>query len=154
MKTARILLVENSSLLASLLPLQLTKHGYQVVRVVKTGEEAVETAANTPLDIVLMDIDLDGEMDGIAAAAALRHIQDIPLVFTTSHSDREIQKRVQANGPAICLLKPFTEKELTLAIQFALFQHEANREKQRLEQEVRRLTQLLDDKTVESGKDT
>jgi DNA-binding response OmpR family regulator len=154
MKTARILLVENSSLLATLLPLQLTKHGYQVVRVVKTGEEAVETAANTPLDIVLMDIDLDGEMDGIAAATALQKIQNVPLVFTTSHSDLEIQKRIQANGPAISLLKPFTEKELTLAIQFALYQHAAEREKQRLEQEVRRLTQLLTNKAVESGKET
>jgi DNA-binding response OmpR family regulator len=148
MKTARLLLVENSPLLASLLPIQLAKHGYQVLGQARTGEEAVEKASALPLDIVLMDIDLDGEMDGIAAAEAIRKMQDVPVIFTTSHSDSEIQKRIQTGGPATCLLKPFTEKDLSIAIKFTLYRHKAEQERQRLENEVRRLSQLLESKAV------
>jgi len=121
MKTARLLIVENSPLLATLLPMQLAKHGFQVVAQAATGEDAVLKAAHTPLDLVLMDIDLDGEMDGIAAAEAICKTQDVPILFTTSHSGQDIQKRLHAAGPAACILKPFTEKELAIAIEFRLF---------------------------------
>ncbi len=143
MKTAKLLLVENNLLLARLLPLQLTKHGYEIVAVAKSGEEAIIKAAQHPLDLVLMDIDLDGMVDGIAAAAGIQAAQDVPVIFTTSHADAEIQRRVQAAGPVTCLLKPFTEKEISIAIEFNLYRHRAERERARLEAELRRLKDQL-----------
>jgi len=144
MKTARLLIVENSPLLATLLPMQLAKHGFQVVAQAATGEDAVLKAAHTPLDLVLMDIDLDGEMDGIAAAEAICKTQDVPILFTTSHSGQDIQKRLHAAGPAACILKPFTEKELAIAIEFRLFRHQSERLQQEMNAEIQRLTQRLE----------
>jgi DNA-binding response OmpR family regulator len=83
-------------------------------------------------------------MDGIAAAEAICKTQDVPILFTTSHSGQDIQKRLHAAGPAACILKPFTEKELAIAIEFRLFRHQSERLQQEMNAEIQRLTQRLE----------
>jgi len=141
MKMAKLLLVENNPLLLKLLPLQLTRRGWQVAATVQTGEEAIVQARETRPDLVLMDIDLDGAIDGITAAASIKQELGIPILFTTSHNDPQTASRIQsAVGPALCLVKPFTEKEIALAIEFALYRHAAETERARLESQLRALT--------------
>jgi len=140
MNMAKLLLVENNPLLVKLLPLQLTRRGWQIVATVQTGEDAILQARNTRPDLVLMDIDLDGDMDGITAAASIKNDFGIPILFTTSHNDPQATSRIQKSvGAALCLLKPFTEKEIALAIEFALYRHAAETERAKLESQLRAL---------------
>src|SRR4051812_29578574 len=83
----RILIVEDESLVALDLEERLTKLGYEVTGVVDNGEDALRLTLATKVDLVLMDIHIRGEKDGIQTAASLRKTADLPVVFLTAHAD-------------------------------------------------------------------
>ncbi len=87
MNPARILITEDEIMVARDLEQRLHKFGYQVADIVDTGEEAVQKAALLHPDLVLMDIRLNGEMDGIAAARQIRSASKTPVVFVTAYAD-------------------------------------------------------------------
>ena len=126
--TPRILIVEDERLISLDLSRRLPKLGYDVCAIVPTGEEAVTKAAELLPDLVLMDICLRGEMDGIQAAEIIKRENDRPVVFLSANSDEMTLNRAKLSRPSSYILKPFKERELQIGIDMALLNHGLNRE--------------------------
>ncbi|WP_165922912.1 ATP-binding protein [Sulfurirhabdus autotrophica] len=139
-----ILIVEDEPFVAGYLRVTLGDLGYAVAGVVDTGEEAVRIAIEQSLDLVLMDVVLAGEMDGIAAAELIHHHSDIPIIFLTAHSDEGFLKRAKITQPFAYLMKPLKESELRLTIELALQRHEMD---SRLKTREKLLQGILDSLT-------
>jgi len=121
--SAKVLIVEDEGLIAMDLRQRLNALGYTVADVVSTGLGAVESAAQHLPDIILMDIRLKGEMDGIEAARRIRAAADLPVVFVTSYADDATVKRALGSEPVAYLVKPFSDQELHTTIDVALYRH-------------------------------
>src|SRR6056297_3190113 len=129
-----LLLVDDNAIIAMNHKMMLQKNGFELV-LAFSGEEAVETVKNVPaIDIVLMDIDLEGGIDGVEATRRILSIRDLPVVFLTNHSERAYVKRVKQitnygyvlkNGGEFVLLE-------TINMAFSLFEArgEVEREKE------------------------
>ena len=127
MAKARILVVEDSRIIALELKDRLKNLGYTLEAVVSSGEEAVEEATRIRPDLVLMDIKLKGEMDGVEATTAIRADLDIPVVYLTAYADEDTLRRAKITEPYGYILKPFEERELHTAIEMALYKHKAEK---------------------------
>lgn len=121
---ARILVVEDEGIIAEDIKMCLQDLGYNVLDVVTTGEEALRVAETRQPNLVLMDVILRGEMDGIEAAQLIHERLNIPVVFLTAHSDDPVLTRAKASEPFGYLIKPFRDRELHSTIEMALFKHE------------------------------
>jgi CheY-like chemotaxis protein len=130
--SSRVLVVEDERIVAAALQHQLEHGGYEVVANVGRGEAAVREAARHRPDIVLMDINLAGEMDGIAASAQIRDEVGTPVIFLTAFSDEATLKRAGATVPFSYLLKPVQERQLRPAIEMALYRHNLELEREDL----------------------
>jgi signal transduction histidine kinase len=139
MEQARVMVVEDEGLVALALGQRLQALGYDLAAVASSGEEAVERAVAVRPDIVLMDIMLEGAMDGIEAAARIREEVDVPVVYLTAYSDVQTLRRAKQTGALGYLVKPFVERELVTTLETALSRHSIERE-QRV-----RLRGLLDE---------
>jgi DNA-binding response OmpR family regulator len=120
MSRRRILIVEDVSMIADFMELILDRHGFQVSGKVATGEEAIQAACETSFDAVLMDIKLEGFIDGIEAAVSIRRHCNIPVVFVSAHTEADIIQRAMATGANGYLIKPFKGKDLLFALERAL----------------------------------
>jgi DNA-binding NarL/FixJ family response regulator len=118
----RILIVEDQALVALDLREYLTGMGMTVVGVVDSAAAAVDTAVRERPDVVLMDIRLQGERDGVDAALDLQRL-DMAIVFLTAHSDRATLERVRRSAPFGYLLKPIQDYELIATIERAIQHH-------------------------------
>lgn len=129
MSTApRIAVVDDELIVAKDLELSLTRMGYQVSGTAPTGEEAVTLATSSKPDLMLMDIRLRGELDGIEAARQIRHQLDVPIVFVTAFADEATLARARETHPYGYLVKPVQEKALRSTITTALNRHRADRQ--------------------------
>lgn len=124
MSSVKILIVEDESIVAMDLKHRLENMNYTVLAVVSSGEEAVEKAAIMLPDLILMDIVLMGEMDGIQAAQIIKDNYNIPVLYLTAYSDEKTLKRAKITGPFGYIIKPFEDRELHSAIEIALYKHE------------------------------
>jgi two-component system, cell cycle sensor histidine kinase and response regulator CckA len=124
MGSARILLVEDEAIVARDIVRQLERFGHHVVGDTSRGEEAVELAAKLLPDLVLMDIQLAGWMDGIDAAQAIRRNSAVPVVFLTAFTTEPVLQRAKQASPFGYLVKPFDPQQLDTAIEIALRQHQ------------------------------
>jgi CheY-like chemotaxis protein len=106
LKNINILLVEDEVITAMLMRQQLGDIGYPVLEHVTTGEKAIVSAKENPPDIILLDIHLVGEIDGIEVAKAIKAIADIPIIFITGYDDKEIKERAEKTRPLGFLIKP------------------------------------------------
>lgn len=129
----RVLVVEDEHLVALDIGLRLGRMGHDVT-IAYSGEEAVEIASSTPFDLVLMDIKLKGELDGIDAAAQIRGAHDVPVIYLTAYADNRTLERARETEPYAYVLKPFQERELKAAIELAVQRHD--RDRQRFEQQL------------------
>jgi PAS domain S-box-containing protein len=122
----RILVVEDEPIVALDLQLRLQRMGYDVPVVVASGEDALVSARQAPPDLVLMDINLEGEMDGVEAADELAR-QFVPVVYLTAYSNDRTLQRAKITEPYgyLHLLKPFEERELQTTIEVAIYKHRA-----------------------------
>ncbi|MBD2464767.1 response regulator [Oscillatoria sp. FACHB-1407] len=123
-ETARLLVVEDEYILAINLQESLESLGYVVVDVADTAEFAIQRAEELRPDLVLMDIRLQGEMDGIQAAEQIWNQLQIPVIYVTGHSDKSTVERATLTFPFGYILKPVRDKELYVAIQTALNRYE------------------------------
>ncbi|HMK47389.1 MAG TPA: PAS domain S-box protein [Methanocella sp.] len=124
---ARLLVVEDESIVAKDIQHRLRSLGYDVPIVVAYGEKAIEKAGELQPDLVLMDIFLKGEMDGIMAAEEIHRLYDIPVIFLTAFADPNTLQRAKVTEPFGYILKPFEERELLTAIEMALYKHKMER---------------------------
>jgi CheY-like chemotaxis protein len=109
---ARILIVEDERIVAIDLQRRLTQLGYTVVALAASGMEAVQKALALRPDVVLMDIRLQGDMDGVEAAQQIQAATAIPVVFMTSYVDEATQQRIRTTSPWGCLYKPFIQHQI------------------------------------------
>ncbi|MCV2355829.1 response regulator [Paucibacter sp. B2R-40] len=117
----RILVVEDEALVARDIELQLRQLGYQPVGHTGRGDEAIRLAAELRPDLVLMDIQLNGPVDGIAAAQAIRAECGLPVVFLTAFAADDVLARAKLTEPFGYILKPFSERELLTVLEMALY---------------------------------
>jgi PAS domain S-box-containing protein/putative nucleotidyltransferase with HDIG domain len=128
------MIVEDESVVALDIRHRLQNLGYDVAAVTGKGEESVELAGREKPDIVLMDIMLAGEMDGIEAARIIHEKYDIPVVYISSHTDDETLSRAKITEPFGYIIKPFEDREISTTIEMAHYKHEAERQKKNTEQ--------------------
>jgi len=133
MSTPSILIVEDEALTAEDIRAHVEEAGYEVSAIAASATEALDLLAGSRPDAVLMDIVLEGEMDGIAAAEQIRKLYQIPVVFLSAYSERELVERAQATQPYGYLLKPFDQRELRTTLALAL--HNAARDKEMRDQQ-------------------
>lgn len=143
MAEKRILVVEDESVIAGEIKRTLGDLGYTVVEVVSSGEEAIEKTSQHNPDLVLMDIVLKGEMDGVQAAEKIRLQHNIPVVYLTAYTDENTMQRAKISEPYGYVVKPFDDRELYTSIEMALYRHEAEEEKNRLYRELEQKNQEL-----------
>jgi PAS domain S-box-containing protein len=140
MTPARIVIVEDDYVVARDIRLQLTRIGHVVAGATARGDEALQLALSTQPDLVLMDIRLEGAIDGVVAAQQIREQCHIPVVFLTAYADDETVRRASLTEPFGYILKPFEDSQLRTVIEMALYKHAAER---RLRQSERRFVATL-----------
>ena len=115
-----ILIVEDEAILAKILKDKLTFLGYNTPVMVRSGEQAVQVASEQPPDLVLMDIQLNGQLDGIEAARQIREMSEIPVIFMGAFSDVDTVQRAFLTIKAGYLVKPIQLETLSKVIENAL----------------------------------
>jgi len=147
--------VEDERIVALDITMTLRRLGYEISGSVGTGEDAIVAALafDKHPDVVLMDIRLDGDMDGVAASEAIMKSLDVPIIYLTAHSDDETLRRVQRSNPYSYLLKPFRTDELRCAIEITLNRHAVDRELRVQEKWLRSTLNAMHDGVVTTDKD-
>ncbi len=123
MTKANILIVEDDRIVAEDIKISLNKLEFGVSGIVSSGKEALKKVETEHPDLVLMDIMLAGEMNGIEAAGQVRSLFNIPVVYVTAYTDEDVLDRAKATEPFGYIVKPFEDRELNTAIEIALYKH-------------------------------
>ena len=123
MKNIRVLVVEDEPIIAADLEDRLTEMGFEIAKSCDTGEEALQFLQDGFSDLILMDIQLDGNLDGIETAQQIRQSKNIPIIYLTSNADDATFARAKSTMPAAFLTKPFRGKDLKHAIELAISTH-------------------------------
>ncbi|MCA1753830.1 MAG: response regulator [Spirochaeta sp.] len=124
----RILIVEDERLVAVDIKHRLRRLGYSVIGVVADGVGAVSATKKLSPRLVLMDIGLQGAMDGIEAANEISKLGDIPIIFVTANADDAVLQRALKGNAVGYVLKPFRDREIVVSIQMALYKTDTERE--------------------------
>ena len=127
MSDARILIVEDEGIEALDLQRRLVTMGYPKPHLAFSGEEALASVAEQIPDLVLMDIMLGGELDGVATAERIHAVADVPIIYVTAYADEGTLGRARITAPYGYIVKPFRERELSIAIDMALYRYRMER---------------------------
>jgi PAS domain S-box-containing protein len=145
---AKILIVEDESIVAFNIQNRLEGLGYVVAAIVSSGEAALQIAAQNHPDLVLMDIKLKGRIDGIEAAAQIRNCFNIPVVYLTAYTDDETLNRAKLTEPYGYILKPFESRDLCTTIEVALYNHQMEKQRQERAQWLATTLQSMGDAVI------
>jgi len=147
----KIFITEDEFIVSRNLQIKLEHLGYEVTGTASTGEMAIQQIRENQPDLVLMDIMLNGEMDGIDAAKIIRKEFGLPIIFLTAYSSQEIYNRAASAEPYGYIIKPFEERELEINIAIALHKHNSeklvNQKQRELEELNRNLDMLVEERT-------
>lgn len=132
----RILITEDDHVSALLLKKALEKNNHQIIGISDSGERALEILDANPADIVMMDINLAGELDGIKTTEIINEKYDIPVVYLSASSDTETLTKVVGTNPSAYVIKPFNIRELNMVIELAIFKDRKEKELQKLNNEL------------------
>lgn len=148
MTKANVLVVEDEFIVSKDIQSSLKKLGYQVIGAAPSGEKALELLEANQTDIVLMDIMLKGELNGIETAEIVKNQYSIPVIYLTAYADEATLSKAKVTEPYGYILKPFKEIDLHTSIEMALYKH-----KKELEVERKRdmLYSFVENKEKESG---
>jgi PAS domain S-box-containing protein len=136
-----ILVVEDDGIVALHIRDLLEKNNYRVSGAAAYGEDAVAMAHRDPPDLVLMDINLMGSIDGIEAAREIRRRADVPVIYLTGYSDSERLSRAKETSPYCYLVKPYYDEELLTAVEMALYRQTIDR---KLHERIQRYRAIVD----------
>ena len=148
MSAPKILIVEDEYIIANDIQNSLESMGYDVCGMAASGKKAINAAQEFKPDLILMDIMLKGEMDGVTAARIIKDQFDISVIYLSAYSDKDILNRAKGTLPFGYLIKPFKDRELRAAIEIALYKDRTEKEKARL---IRKLSDALEKIKVLSG---
>lgn len=123
----KVLIIEDEQLIATDIQDIIKSYGYEVAGIFSKGEEVLENYNTINPDIILMDIMLDGELDGIETGLKIRSIDDVPIIYLTALADRKTIEATKEVTPYGYILKPFEAKELFAAIEMALVKFESDK---------------------------
>ncbi len=140
-----ILIVEDESIVALDLQNRLQRLGYLAPSYVATGAGAIAKTDELRPDLILMDIKLRGDMDGIEASRKIRQKHDVPIIYLTAFADEATLQRAKGTRPFGYLLKPFEERELLATIRMALYRHQAERQLKESEAKFRSIIEQSND---------
>ena len=129
MMPADILVVEDEGIVAQEIKSRLEKSGYKVCAVTHDGQTAIDRAGELLPDLVLMDIRLKGEMDGIEAASVIQDRFNLPVVYLTAYTDPATLERAKIMDPFGYVVKPFETRSLMVSIEIALHRHRSETER-------------------------
>jgi CheY-like chemotaxis protein len=147
-QSPRILVVEDEVIVSADLQDQLIKLGYRIVGAAVAGEESIAKAHELKPDLILMDIMLKGQMDGIEAAKQIRDSLRVPVIFLTANSNDSVLERAKVSEPFGYLLKPFDHRSLKSNIEMALYKARMDREREDL---IKQLQEALTQVKMLSG---
>lgn len=120
MERIKIMIIEDEAIVAGDIAARLELAGYSIVAVVDRGEEAIETFSRVKPDVVMADIHLKGEMDGIQTVEQINQLNPVPVVYLTAYSDAQTWERAKRTRPSAYLTKPFRERDIHSAIELAI----------------------------------
>ncbi len=120
MASPRVMIVEDDPVIKNVEKWRLLNLGYEIAGEAETGEDALSVISKTRPDIVLIDIMLKGEMDGIETARKIKKDYNIPVIFVSAHSDEAIISRIKDVGSEGFIKKPFEDDDLRIAIELGL----------------------------------
>lgn len=143
--SSRIFIVEDEPVIATSIRRRLEQIGYEVVGNATSGEAAVRLVDQHDPDLVLMDVKLEGAMDGVDAAATIQGKFRIPVIFLTAYADEATIQRARDEQPFGYLVKPFTDRELAGAVEIALERSALERQLRESEQRYRMLSEVIAD---------
>lgn len=123
MANERILIVEDDGIIAKHLEKTLARLGYSVAAICSSGEETIDFLGHEDADLILMDINLNGELDGIQTAEKITQNNDIPIVYLTAFADKETLVRARVTDPFGYILKPFEVHNLQMTVELAIRKH-------------------------------
>jgi len=144
-----ILIVEDEAIVATDLANRLRELGYDITGTTGRGEDAVTLARERQPGLVLMDIRLAGEMDGIEAAERIQAEGGSPVIYLTAHSDRATLQRAKLTTPFGYILKPFDDRELHSHIEMALYKNQVEHKLRASEESLRQLNAGLEQRVLE-----
>lgn len=148
MNAIKILIVEDEIIVAEDIKDNLEELGYSITAIADSGEQAIESAAISQPDLVLMDVRLKGKMDGVQAAETIWSNFKIPIVYLTANSDITTIQRAKDTEPFGYVTKPFRERELHAAIEIALHRHQLERKLKEREQWLQTILTSLGDAVI------
>jgi len=148
MSNATILVVEDENIVAKDIQISLRKLGYAVPAIATSGRSAIEKAAEFSPDLVLMDIHLKGDMDGVEAGKELHARFNVPVIYLTAYSDENTLERAKLTEAVGYLLKPFKARELHTMIQMALSKHRMERKLKEHEQWLAAVLKSIGDAVI------
>jgi len=119
-KEVRILIVEDEFMISEDISMRLTDFGYSVEGIASSAEQALDILANAQVDLALLDVNIDGDMDGIELSKIISSKYNIPFIFLTSLASSSIVDRAKESNPSAYLLKPFNDRQVQIAIEMAL----------------------------------
>ena len=154
MTPARILVVEDDRVVARDIVQQMSRAGHTVVGFTARGEDALPLAADTAPDLVLMDVRLEGELDGIDTARLLREQFNLPVVFLTAYADEDTIRRATMTEPFGYVLKPFDDTQLRTVVEMALYKHGAERRLRESEQRYAVTLSSIGDAVIATDRDS
>ncbi len=128
MNKPSILIVEDENIVAKDIQNSLKKMGYSVTGMTNSGEQALQLIAESQPDLVLMDIMLKGAMSGVEAAAEIKNIFDIPVIYLTAYADEQTVNKAKETQPHGYIIKPFKEVDIHTAIELAMYKHGKDKE--------------------------
>ena len=128
MEQPAIFIVEDEAIVANDIKETLKSLGYTVTGIAKSGELALEKIKETKPDLVLMDIHLAGQMDGVETAGKIHVLYNIPVIYLTAYADKALLDRAKVTEPYGYVIKPYDERELHSVIEMALYKHRIERE--------------------------
>jgi len=138
-----VLIVEDESIIAMEMEARLAAMGYRVIGCAASADAALEMIQGDKPDIVLMDINIQGETDGVMLARKIREDEDIPSIFLTAYSDDLTISRAVGSSPVGYLTKPFSDREVKAAIEVGLYKEEKEKELKRQKAELERANKKL-----------
>lgn len=148
-----IFIVEDESIVALEIQDRVKALGYGIAGTASSGEEALDKLTSCSADLIIMDIRLKGQLDGIETAGLIKQRFDLPVIFLTAYADENTLQRAKITEPYAYIIKPFEERELHTNIEIALYKHRADKEIKEKDQWLSVILRSIGDGVIATDKD-